>query len=45
MRNGIAELIKISTVEEREAFELIEANVEDLIQFKFGCVHPRPPSP
>lgn len=36
IRNGIAELIKISTVEEREAFELIEANVEDLIQFKFG---------
>merc|ERR1711907_82760 len=36
VRNGLAELIKISTVEEKDAFELIEANAEDLIKYKFG---------
>ena len=32
VRNGVAELIKISTVEERTAFELIERHCEDLIK-------------
>jgi len=36
VRNGVAELIKISTVEERKAFELIERHCEDLIKYKFG---------
>ena len=33
VRNGVAELIKISTVEEKAAFELIEQHCEDLIRY------------
>jgi len=36
VRNGVAELIKISTVEHKEAFELLEKHTEDLIKYKFG---------
>jgi 3-dehydroquinate synthase len=36
VRNGVAELIKISTVEHAEAFELLEKHSEDLIKHKFG---------
>jgi 3-dehydroquinate synthase len=36
VRNGVAELIKISTVEYGEAFELLEKHTEDLIKYKFG---------
>merc|ERR1719230_1330960 len=36
VRNGVAELIKISTMEHLEAFELLEKYIEDLIKFKFG---------
>merc|ERR1719287_327732 len=36
VRNGVAELIKISTVEQRECFELLEEHCEDLIKYKFG---------
>merc|ERR1719428_436152 len=36
VRNGIAELIKISTVEQRECFELLEEHAQDLIKYKFG---------
>ena len=32
VRNGVAELIKISAVEEPAAFELIERHCEDLIK-------------
>merc|ERR1719159_226329 len=36
VRNGVAELIKISTVEHAEAFELLEQHTENLIKYKFG---------
>merc|ERR1719321_1962271 len=36
VRNGVAELIKISTMEHLEAFELLEKYTEDLIKYKFG---------
>jgi predicted O-methyltransferase YrrM len=36
IRNGIAELIKISTVEEPRCFEILENHCEDLLKFKFG---------
>merc|ERR1719408_276720 len=36
VRNGVAELIKISTVEHLEVFELLEKHTEDLIKYKFG---------
>jgi len=36
IRNGLSELIKISTVEEKECFELLEKHAEDLIKYKFG---------
>jgi len=42
IRNGVAELIKISTVEEKEAFEMIEEHVEDLIKYKFGYAEGSP---
>ena len=42
MRNGVAELIKISTVEHGEAFELLEKHTEDLINYKFGYVEGAP---
>jgi len=42
IRNGLAELIKISTVEEGEAFELIERHCEDLIKYKFGYAEGAP---
>ena len=42
MRNGVAELIKISTVEHGEAFELLEKHTEDLIKYKFGYVEGAP---
>merc|ERR1711871_1534830 len=42
VRNGVAELIKISTVENGEAFELLEKHTEDLIKYKFGYVEGAP---
>jgi len=36
IRNGLAELTKISTVEEPRCFELIETHCEDLLKYKFG---------
>jgi 3-dehydroquinate synthase len=42
VRNGVAELIKISTVEHAEAFELLEKHTEDLIKYKFGFVEGSP---
>jgi len=36
IRNGIAELIKISTVEEAYCFDLLEKHCEDILKFKFG---------
>merc|ERR1719310_2463174 len=42
VRNGVAELIKISTVEHGEAFELLEKHTEDLIKYKFGYVEGAP---
>merc|ERR1719182_264728 len=36
IRNGLAELTKISIVEQKECFELIEKHAEDLIKHKFG---------
>merc|ERR1719310_2099793 len=42
VRNGVAELIKISTVEHLEAFELLEKHTEDLIKYKFGFVEGSP---
>merc|ERR1719197_1133735 len=42
VRNGVAELIKISTVEHKEAFELLEKHTEDLIKYKFGFVDGAP---
>merc|ERR1719428_774317 len=36
IRNGIAELIKISAVEEPRCFEILENHCEDLLKFKFG---------
>jgi len=36
VRNGVAELTKISIVEQRECFELLEQHAEDLIKYKFG---------
>jgi 3-dehydroquinate synthase len=42
VRNGVAELIKISTVEHPEAFELLEKHTEDLIKYKFGFAEGSP---
>merc|ERR1712193_2631 len=42
IRNGVAELIKISVVEEPEAFELLEKHAEDLIKYKFGYADDAP---
>merc|ERR1711937_224232 len=42
VRNGVAELIKISTVEHLEAFELLEKHTEDLIKYKFGFAEGSP---
>merc|ERR1719230_474617 len=42
VRNGVAELIKISTVEQRECFELLEEHCEDLIKYKFGFADDAP---
>jgi 3-dehydroquinate synthase len=36
IRNGLAELIKISSVEQSECFELLEMHCQDLIKYKFG---------
>lgn len=36
IRNGLAELIKISTVEQDECFQLLEKHAEDLIKYRFG---------
>jgi 3-dehydroquinate synthase len=43
VRNGVAELIKISTVEHAECFELLEKHSEDLIKYKFGFADGSPP--
>jgi 3-dehydroquinate synthase len=40
MRVGMAEIIKIATVEEETLFELLEAHCEDLMETKFGWVNP-----
>merc|ERR1711988_358642 len=42
VRNGVAELIKISTVEHGECFELLEKHTEDLIKYKFDHVEGSP---
>merc|ERR1719482_1315786 len=42
IRNGIAELTKISTVEQKECFELLEKHTEDLIAYKFGYADDSP---
>merc|ERR1719498_1249941 len=42
VRNGVAELIKISTMEHLECFELLEKHTEDLIKYKFGFVEGSP---
>lgn len=42
VRNGVAELIKISVVEEPEAFALLEKHAEDLIKYKFGYADDAP---
>merc|ERR1719313_2536917 len=42
VRNGVAELIKISTVEHAEAFELLEQHTENLIKYKFGFAEGSP---
>jgi 3-dehydroquinate synthase len=42
VRNGVAELTKISTVEHPEAFALLEKHTEDLIKYKFGFVDGAP---
>jgi len=36
IRNGLAELTKISIVEQRECFELLEEHCQDLIKYRFG---------
>merc|ERR550537_809848 len=43
VRNGVAELTKISTVEHAECFKLLEEHTEDLIKYKFGFVEGSPP--
>merc|ERR1719310_1404182 len=42
VRNGVAELIKISTVEHGECFEMLEKHTEDLIKYKFGFAEGSP---
>merc|ERR1719238_1318866 len=42
VRNGVAELIKISTVEHAKAFELLEQHTENLIKYKFGFAEGSP---
>merc|ERR1719428_1698472 len=42
VRNGVAELIKISTVEHAECFALLEQHTEDLIKYKFGFAEGSP---
>jgi len=42
VRNGVAELIKISTVEHAECFEMLEKYSEDLIKYKFGFAEGSP---
>jgi len=36
IRNGLAELTKISIVEQRECFELLEEHCQELIKYRFG---------
>jgi len=36
IRNGLCELTKISIVEQRECFELLEEHCQDLIKYRFG---------
>lgn len=36
VRNGFAELIKISSCSHKEVFDLLDSHCEDLIQYKFG---------
>jgi len=43
IRNGLAELTKISIVEEPEVFQLIEQNGPELIKYKFGYAEGSPP--
>jgi len=43
IRNGLAELIKISTVEQNECFELLEKHCQDLIKYRFGFCVGSPP--
>jgi 3-dehydroquinate synthase len=43
IRNGIAELIKISSVEHLECFEILEKHSVDLIKYKFGYADDSPP--
>jgi len=43
IRNGLAELTKISIVEEREVFELIEKHGPELIKYRFGYGEGSPP--
>lgn len=40
IRVGMAEIIKITTVEEKESFELLEKYVEEVVETKFGHVNP-----
>merc|ERR1719198_2643469 len=43
VRNGVAELIKISTVEHEECFRLLEKYTEDLVKYRFGYGEGSPP--
>jgi 3-dehydroquinate synthase len=42
IRNGLAELLKISIVEEPEVFELLEKHGEDLLKYKMGYAEDAP---
>merc|ERR1719262_419109 len=42
VRNGVSELMKISTVEHAECFELLEQHSENLIKYKFGYAEGSP---
>ncbi|CAN5475779.1 3-dehydroquinate synthase [soil metagenome] len=42
VRNGMAELIKISTVADREIFELLETHGEELLRTRFGRLDATP---
>jgi len=43
IRNGLVELMKISTVEQNECFELLEKHSQELIKYKFGFGEGAPP--